>query len=183
MEGNSSIRPKGKFLGKRPKRKYTRTIRTGAVQKNSATRCRHDAAIKAIAAAGESETQLHLEETSTASFINSKAASRKKTKVDLTRELRCAITERDAAVKVVDTALELVKGAELEADVLRRKNYVLVETVREARQTKRYANARVLKMEKETEEMSIELAQFQANQEDTVRTLVMAEAEKMKVRQ
>ncbi len=54
-----------------------------------------------------------------------------------------------------------------------------METLWEARQTKHYVNARVLKMEKETEEMSVELAQFQANQEDAVRTL----AEKMKVRQ
>ena len=100
--------------------------------------------------------------------------------MDLTRELRCAITERDAAVKVVDTALALVEAAELKADVMRQKNSDLVE---EARQTKRCVNARVQKMEKEAEQISIELAQFQANQEEAVRTLVMAEAEKMKVRQ
>jgi hypothetical protein len=183
MEGNNSRRQKGKFFSKRPKRKYTQTIRTGAVQKNSITRSHHDAAIEAVETGDESSTQLHLEETPPAASITSTAALRKKTKADLTRELRCTITEQDAALEVVDAAIKSAEAAELEAAVLRRKNLELVETVQVARQAKRDSNARARKVEKEVATMTVKLEQFQASQEEAVGILVKAEAEKMKVRQ
>ena len=93
MEGNNSPRLKGKFLVKKPKEKHTQTIHTGAVQKKLAVRCCHDAAIKAIAAGNESTIPSHLEDTPTAAYINSNVGSRKKTKADLTHELRCTIIE------------------------------------------------------------------------------------------
>ena len=153
------------------------------MQKNSITWRRHDAAIEAVATGDESSTQSHLEETPPAASITSKAASRKKTKADLTRELRCTITERDAALEVVDAAIESAEAAEREADVLRRKNLELVETVQVARQAKRDLNARARTVEKEVATMSVKLEQYQASQEEAVGLLVTAEAERMKVRQ
>ena len=134
MEGNDSLRPKGKFLGKSPKWKYTWMIHTGAVQKNSVIQHCHDAAITAILAGDESTTQSHLKDTTPAASITSKAVSRKKAKADLTHELRCSITVWDAAMEVVDAAIELAEAGELESDVLMWKNSKLVETVQVARQ-------------------------------------------------
>ena len=51
-----------------------------------------------------------------------------KTKAYLTHELRCTITEQDAATEVVDAAIESAEAAELEAYVLRQKNLESAET-------------------------------------------------------
>ena len=86
-------------------------------------------------------------------------------------------------MEVVDDAIESAEAAELEADVLRRKNLELVETVQVARQAKRDSNARARKVEKEVATMLEKLEQYQASQEEAVGLLVTAEAERMKVRQ